>query len=173
MEALLRSCPVLASDVSQKAVSGCTKNLEWLRKEEKILKKDVSSEVWKHDATKDFALKKLPDVVVTETTLGSPLMKRPSQKDANSERSENERLQEEFLRNAAAALPGVPLVCVWPVWRTKNTPVFLEKIWKVIEELPYEAVLPIETENKERKTVYYRRPDQFVGREVVLLDWKE
>jgi tRNA G10 N-methylase Trm11 len=181
MEALLRGCPVVASDVSLKAVNGTTKNIEWLRKEERILKKDVSSTVWKQDATKPFetsqgkpfVLKTLPDVVVTETTLGTPFEKRPSQKEIASEKKKNEAVQEAFLRNAAATLPGVPLVCTWPVWRTKTQSVFLEKIWKVLEELPYDVVRTIELEAHDRPTLFYRRSDQSVGREIVLLKPRE
>ncbi|MCK5018568.1 MAG: RsmD family RNA methyltransferase [Candidatus Peribacteraceae bacterium] len=169
LEAILRGCNVLASDISLKAVNGSTKNIEWLRKEMKILKKDVLSEVWKHDVKKPFALKNLPDAVVTETTLGTPFTSRPSQKDATAERKKNEEIQEAFLRNAAETMPGVPIVCTWPVWQVKNKPLYLEKIWKVIEELPYKPILPVENEFNERKTMLYRRPDQFIGREVVLL----
>ncbi|MBT3293611.1 hypothetical protein HN512_00890 [Candidatus Peregrinibacteria bacterium] len=169
MESLIRSCAVLASDKVQKAVTGTEKNLDWIRKEYKILKKDVKSTVWKQDATKPFDLKVLPDCVVTETTLGTPMERRPSQKDVMAEKRENEVIQEAFLRNAAETMPGVPIACTWPVWRTKKEPIFLEKIWKVIEELPYEVVLPIKLENHARPTLFYRRSDQFVGREIVLL----
>lgn len=173
IEAMLRGCEILASDVSQKAINGCEKNIEWLRKERKILKKDIASTVWKQDATKAFALKTKPDVIVTETTLGTPMDGRPSQKDATKEKKDNEAIQAGFLRNAAENLPGVDIVCTWPVWRTKTQPIFLEKIWDVIEELPYEAVLPIQREDHDRPTLFYRRSDQYVGREIVLLRYKK
>ena len=173
MEALLRKWPVQASDKSVKGVNGCTKNLDWIRKEEKIAKKDVPSTIWKQDALKPFELKNLPDVIVTETSLGTPLNSRPTQKDAMKEKTANEALQEGFLRNAATTLPNIPIVCIWPVWRTKTMPIFLEKIWKVIEELPYEVVQPIELEKHDRPTLFYRRADQFVGREIVLLKPKK
>lgn len=76
LECMLRNWHVIASDVSQKAVNGTQKNLEWIRKEKKILKKDVTEEVFKHDATKAFKLKTMPDMVVTETTLGPNLSKK-------------------------------------------------------------------------------------------------
>jgi hypothetical protein len=169
METLLRNWTVLASDKAAKAITGTGANLDWIRKEEKIMKKDVPSTVWKQDSTKPFELKNLPDVVVTETSLGTPMKNKPTQKDATTERAANEALQAGFLRNAAETLPGVPLVCIWPVWRTKTKSVFLEKIWKVLEELPYEVVLPVEPEEGDKPTLYYRRPDHFVGREIVLL----
>jgi tRNA G10 N-methylase Trm11 len=170
MECLLRGCAVLASDKSEKALTGCQKNLEWIRKEYKIKKTDVPSTLWKQDATKPFALEEKPAVIVTETSLGPNLRSRPTSKDAQHLKSDNEQLQEGFLQSAAASLPGVPLVCTWPVWYYSKGPVQLERIWKVIDKLGYEAVLPPHiVPSGEHPSLLYRRPDQFVGREIVLL----
>ncbi|MDD5469344.1 MAG: hypothetical protein PHO92_00885 [Candidatus Peribacteraceae bacterium] len=170
MECVLRGWPVLASDLMQKAVNGCEKNLEWLRKEEKIAKKDVLSEVWKQDAKKPFTLKKLPDAVVTETTLGPSLLSRPPLKEVQKMRTENDRLQVEFLRNAAATLPGVPLVCTLPVWYTSKGPEQLKAVWQEAEKLGYKPVLPVSAipETTGRNSLLYRRPNQMVGREIVI-----
>jgi len=175
MECLLLGWPVQASDSSLKAVTGCTKNLEWIRKEMKIAKKDVPSNVWKQDATKPFSLKDKPQVIVSETTLGTPLASRPTLKDVSSLRSENEKIQAAFLHNVAATLPGVPVVCTWPVWYSSKTPVFLEKIWKAAHDAGFEPVLPpgITPTTEGRLSLLYRRPDQFVGREIVLLKPKK
>ncbi|MFA6259354.1 MAG: RsmD family RNA methyltransferase [Candidatus Peribacteraceae bacterium] len=169
MECLLRSWDVLASDASQKAVNGCTKNLDWLRKERKIAKKDATSDVWKQDALTPFALKKLPDIVVTETTLGPPLEKRPTLKDVQKLRTENDALQVAFLQNAAATLPGVPLVCTYPVWYSSKQPEFLRRVWDEAAKIGYSPALPVEPpETTERISLLYRRPGQFVGREIVV-----
>lgn len=171
MEALLRGWPVLASDASLKAVNGCEKNIEWVRKEYKILKKDVSAEIWKHDATKAFEIKEAPHVIVTETTLGPGLTERPTAKDAAKIRTECEATEIEFLQNVAANLPGVPVVAMFPVWFLKTGPLYLEKTWKKLEDIGFKAVLPlgIPTDNPERTSLMYRRPDQVVGREIVML----
>lgn len=171
MEALLCGWNVLASDVSAKAVTGCQKNIDWLRKEFGILKKDVTDTVWKQDATKAFAIKSKPDMVVTETSLGPALIKRLSQRDAQKVRNDNEKLQADFLRNAAASLPGVPVVCSWPFWRIKGARVQMEKIWDVAAECGYTATLPscVEPSAPGRLSLLYERRDQFVGREIVML----
>lgn len=171
MECLLRGWNVLASDLAQKAVNGCEKNLEWLRKEMKILKKDVESTTWKQDATKPFALKELPDLVVTESTLGPSLEDRPSQKSAAKMKTELERLEAAFIENCSATLPGVPLVVTWPFWKIKNETIFLERAWDAVHKAGYMATLPpgIAPSREERLSLLYRRPDQFVGREIVLL----
>lgn len=170
MESLLRGWNVLASDKAKKAVDGCTTNLEWIRKEEGILKKEVTSEVWKHDATKPFECKEPPKVIVTETTLGTPFNKRPTIKDMQKEKSDNETLQAGFLQSTAESLPGVPIVCTWPVWYGSKSQLFLEKVWKAIDDAGFEPCLPPGIEaTTERTSLLYRRPDQYVGREIVIL----
>lgn len=171
LECMLRGWHILGSDLSQKAVNGCEKNVEWIRKEMKILKKDVTATIWKQDATKAFDLKELPQVIVTETSLGPPIMKRPTQKEMLKMRTENEKMQEAFLKNAAETLPGVPIVCTWPVWYGSKIKLPLEKAWSAAKAAGYEVVLPpgIEAIDPERTSLLYRRPEQFVGREIVLL----
>lgn len=179
MECLLKHWNVLASDSAQKAVAGCAKNLEWARKQFGVPKKDVDADVFKHDARKPFPMAakpakdqyRMPHVVVSETSLGPNLKARATLKDAQALRRENEKLQEGFLRAAAASLPGVPLVVTWPVWYLRTGPVFLEKIWDIVRELGYTPMLPPDTQphSASRTALLYRRPDQFVGREIVLL----
>lgn len=171
MECILRGWTVLASDASLKAVNATERNLEWLRKEEKILKRDVPSTTWKHDATKPFELKEMPDMVVTETTLGENLEARATQKEIVTHKSIAEKTEAAFIKNAAATLPGVPLVITLPVWMSSTGPVFMEKIWETIKESGYEPVLPpgVSTDVAIHKSLLYRRPEQFVGRQIVLL----
>jgi len=171
MEALLRGWNVLASDNSVKAVNGTQKNIEWLRKELGIFKKDVSDTVWKQDATKPFSLKTKPDMIVTETSLGPALEKRSSQRDAQKLKSDSEKLEAEFLRNVSKTLPGVPVVLSLPFWRIKGARIQLEKIWDVITECGYTPTLPacIEPSAPGRLSLLYERRDQFVGREIVML----
>jgi tRNA G10 N-methylase Trm11 len=170
MECLIRGIAVMASDKSEKAMTGCMKNLEWTRKHYAVPKSEVPAMVWKQDATKPFKLPRVPNVIVTETSLGPNLRTRPTAKDAQSHRSDNEKLQADFLKNAAEHLPGVPLVCTWPVWYYSKGGMRLERIWAVVEKLGYEAVLPPGVApNSEHASLLYRRPDQLVGREVVLL----
>ena len=176
LECLLRKWPVFASDIALKAVNGCKKNIEWMRKEEKILKKDCEAEVWKQDATKPFPKLCHPehsrgaDVIVTETSLGPNLLKKPTLKDVQKMKTENEALQAAFLKNAAQTLPGVPIVCTFPVWYHSKGITQLSKIWSEAEETGYCAVLPHELSGdvSGNLSLIYRRPNQMVGREIVV-----
>lgn len=171
MEAMIIGWNVLASDNAQKAVSGCEKNIEWVRKIFKIAKKDVSSDVWKQDATKPFELKDKPDVIVTEGTLGPALTSRPNVKDAESYCKMAEELTAAFLENCAATLPGVPVVMTMPVWYAQKKMIHLTKVWKAAEDAGFRPWLPPHADPSlpERFSMIYRRNDQFVGREIILL----
>lgn len=179
VECLLRGWMVLASDSSQKAVDACKRNIDWLRRTFTIPAAKIPSAVHKHNALKppDFStirderLRRGPTLIVTETSLGPSLRARPTKQEAQKLRTENERLQIGFLRNIGVSFPGVPIVCTWPVWYLRTGPLFLEKMWKELEKLDLEAVLPPATPPTSplRPTLLYRRPDQYVGREIVLL----
>lgn len=171
LECLVRGWNVLASDKSKKAVGDTEKNLEWARKEYGIAKKDVTSMIFGHDVLKPFAAsKEKVDMIVTETTLGPPLTRRPTLKDSQKMRTENEAIQIAFLKNCAQAFPGVPVVCTFPIWYHSKGQTCLEKVWKTVEQLGYEAILPSGTPAVDSETtLVYRRPDQFVGREIVVL----
>ncbi|HRH94074.1 MAG TPA: hypothetical protein PKV72_06115, partial [Candidatus Peribacteria bacterium] len=170
IEAMLREWHVLASDKELKAVNGCTKNVEWVRKTYKVPKKKLDVTVWKHDATKPFELKEPPHMIVTEGSLGPNMKSRPMLKDIERLSKNAEELTEKFLANCAESLPGVPVVMTWPVWYSSKRPVMLTKALKVCEKLGYKPVLPPHTIGGTRSTLLYRRTDQFVGRELVLLE---
>jgi hypothetical protein len=129
--------------------------------------------VWKQDATKPFGdpIKEKPQVIVTETMLGPPLSERPTVRDATKIRNECDATEIAFLQNVAATLPGVPVIVTWPVWYLKTGPLFLEKVWKQLGDIGFKAVLPkgVKADMPGRTSLVYRRPDQIVGREVVIL----
>lgn len=172
VECLLRRNAVLASDVSLKAVNGCEKNLEWTRKTYKIAKKDIASTVWKQDATKTFDLgKTLPDVIVTEGTLGPALSDRPTIKEIEKLMRNAEGLTESFLKNCKTCLPNTPIVMTLPVWYAMKKMMPLSKVASAIDACGYRTVMPPHVDGwlPDRLSLLYRRNDQFVGREIVML----
>ena len=110
-------------------------------------------------------------MIVTESHLGPALSDRPNAKDAAKLRTENEALQIAFLKNVAATLPGVPVVVTWPVWYLKTGPLFLEKAWKALADIGFNPMLPphVDPEIPGHFSLLYRRPEQIVGREIVIL----
>jgi len=171
LEALLKGHPVLGSDIQKKAVTGSEKNIEWLRKTYKVLKKDVPSTVWKQDALKPFFMKTPPSVIVTEGSLGPPLHGRPNVKDAEKMIRNAEELTAAFLLNLKNTLPGVPVCMTLPVWYSQKKNLMLEKIWGLFDDLGFRPVLPpyADPTVDGHFSLLYRRPDQFIGREIVML----
>ncbi len=171
LEALLLGMNVFASDVSEKAVKGATTNIEWLRKAYKIFKKDAESAVWKQNACSAFSFDALPDMIVSEGTLGPALKERPTVRDAEMMRKDADELTASFLENASKTLKGVPIVLTLPVWYAQKRMIWLQHIWKNIDDYGYTAVLPpsVQPSMEDRPSLLYRRPEQFVGREIVLL----
>jgi len=171
MEAMLTGMHVLASDVSLKAVNGTEKNIEWVRKTFKILKKDINTTVWKQDATKPFDLKVKPTMIVTEGTLGPALKSRPTIKDAEKYCKAAEDLAASFLKNVSETLPGTPVVMTLPVWYAQKRMIHIEKLWARLPALKFRPVLPPHANPavEGHFSLLYRRSDQFVGREIVLL----
>ena len=167
MEALTLGHNVLASDSSTKAIKDTTANTSWWL-QELALKKAPEITIFKHDATKQFK-SETPDVIVTETTLGPNLHKRASIGEAKRYLKEAETLEKAFITNVAAAYPKTPIVCMFPVWYTSKDPLQLTKIWQTIEQLGYDAILPGESAVDDTQSIIYRRPSQFVGREIVVL----
>lgn len=171
LEALLRGWTVHASDASLKAVNGAQRNIDWARKEYGIPKKDVKSSIWKQDATKPFAIKEPVHFIATETTLGPPLVVRPTIKDAQKMRTAVEDVEMAFLKNVRATLPGVPVALTLPVWMVSSGPLVLERLWKELPDLGFEPKLPpgLNGDFPGRTSLLYRRGDAVVGREFVFL----
>lgn len=168
MEAVLLNWHVAGSDVSPKAVTDTERNLDWWLKELE-LKAPPTIQIFKHDASKPFTTTVKPDVLVTETSLGPNLHIRSTLRDAQKFCKEAEVLEASFLQHAASAFPKAPVVCTFPVWYTLKGTVQLTKIWEEIKKLPYTVAFPSKTAEAEQLTYTYRRPSQFVGRQIVVL----
>ncbi len=71
MEAMLRGCRIIGSDIDKEAVEGTSKNMRWLQN---MYKTETNYEIFELDATqldqRHFAVK--PDLIVTEPFLGKP-----------------------------------------------------------------------------------------------------
>lgn len=169
LEALLRRAHVLASDKTEKAVKGCTKNLKWMRNKEKT-PKAITHHIWKQNALKECDLPKSPTLIVTETSLGPALKKSPTKKEIAALIREAEDLECGFFENMAHCRPDVPIVCTFPVYIGRDgTQHFLPKALEKIAKLGYRISC---ASNKlirttDRHSLLYLRPDQHVGREIL------
>jgi tRNA G10 N-methylase Trm11 len=170
IETMLRGWNIIGSDIAKKAVTGSTKNVDWARKEFSI-PKSVTSEFFVHDATKAFPSTSSVDVIVTETSLGPALKKKPTPREAKQYAKDAGVLASHFIKNAAKTMRGVPIVATLPVWYGLSEPLFLDAFFEHAMKAGYKPTLPagVTASTDKRPSLVYRRPDQFVGREIVML----
>ncbi|MBT3834710.1 hypothetical protein HOF56_00515 [Candidatus Peribacteria bacterium] len=169
LETLIKKSNILASDKSIKAVNGCTENIKWLRKKDKT-PKAITSEIWKQDALKSCELPKIPDCIVTETTLGPPLKKTPTKREVATLIREAEKIEVGFFENMKEMLPDTPIICCFPVYITRDGEKnFLPKAIQKIQKLGYRITCVSNKYIKatSRHSLLYLRNDQHVGREIL------
>lgn len=185
-EALLMGYNVIGSDINKQTLESSRKNLEWLaleldKKSECQLDLEERLKLFQCDVS-DLA-KFIPqnsiDAIVTEGTLG-PRYERRSPADAEIECNFKD-LENLYLSAFNAfkniLIDGGKVVITFPVYQTRQKKYasvpFIDKITK----MGYAIISPIEKDAFKndsiislsgRKTIIYDRPDQIVGREIVI-----
>lgn len=175
MEALLIGYCVIGSDNNAKMVKGAQKNIAWLR-ENFCIPESAKSFILTKDACElkggDLSISTLNPqpstlLIVTEPSLGPPLSQFPAQPFLDKLISQLSNLYTDFFANAAKWLEkGTPIVFIFPYWKKHGSPPvrLSDHVIAKIESLGY-----IRTEFAPLKTtsLFYERPGQVVGREIV------
>ncbi len=168
-EALLMGFGALGSDIDQRMVEYSHKNLSWLMQE----KADVSESEEAHfrlkvaDATS--AHWDDPSTIAAETYLGRPLSSTPSSGELQKIMSDCNTIHRKFLENVARQTKAGFRMCIAvPTWHTDNGYQHL-KILASLEDLGYNR---IKFEHSQNLDLIYRRPNQIVARELVILERK-
>lgn len=185
-EALLMGYKVIASDIDKRILDSSRKNLEWFagelnKKSECQLDLEGRLKLIQCDvrALAKFIPQNSVDAIVTEGTLG-PRYERRSPTDAETERNFQE-LENLYLSAFNVfkniLINGGKVVITFPVYQTRQKKYvyapFVDKILKV----GYTIISPIEKGALKsdlaaglsvRKTIVYDRPDQIVGREIII-----
>lgn len=165
-EAMLLGLDVIGTDIDQRMVQYSTQNLRWLggnyRYNGKLVyvkSADARNYIW--DAS--------VDMVVSETYLGPPLRHSPGMNKLENIRGEVDQLLSRFLKNIQRQLkPGTPLCIAIPVWFTGRQ-AFHTKTVDHLESLGYTR---LSFSHADSKDLIYRRFDQVVGRELLVLKKK-
>lgn len=159
-EALLRGDTVYGSDLNPKMISYTQTNLAWLQDTHHttgtigaLREADATSFEWKE-------AKKL-DMVVCETYLGQPFSAPPSPAKLKEVTGNCNHIISLFLENLHRQVrPGTMLCIAVPTWQaTDGTRTHLPLVRK-LSDLGYEL---------QREPLVYARPDQVVGRELLVL----
>lgn len=162
-EALLMGFEVFASDLEPRMVDFTKQNLDWLKQKTKITGKVHA--VNTADATND----KFPEgfnAVATETYLGQPLTTLPDRGNLDKIISNSDKIVTAFLKNLANQIKPEARICVAvPVWHTPDGLKHLPLI-DSLERIGYNH---ISFEHVKLAELVYIRPNQLVGRELLVL----
>lgn len=161
-EASLMGYDLYGTDLEERMTRYTRENLDWLF-ERYPVKPTVTLET--ADAT-DHIWRKPVDIVAAEGYLGHPFSTEPSKEALMETVGTCNVIMRKFLKNTAAQLePGTRLCIAAPCWLVRNQTYHLPCL-DDLENLGYNR---IDFVHANRADLIYRRKDQVVGRELVVL----
>jgi SAM-dependent methyltransferase len=165
-EAALAGYDVLGSDISPRMIDFTRENLAWLRRKFKI---DFGENLAVGDAA-DFQWNNF-NLIDSETYLGQPFATQPTQTQIEQNLKTCNQIIAGFLKNLRPQIsPGVGICLAVPAWRTHGRTYHLP-LTKNLTNLGYRRFDPLtfEPAKPDAKNLLYRRENQIVGRELLLL----
>lgn len=165
-ESLLMGTSAIGTDLDERMVEYSQKNMAWLQEKADYPGQLIS--VSRGNAT-SHRWDPLPNVLAAETFLGRPLSSSPSTEILKKIIQDCDRIHTKFLKNVAKQTsPGFRMCIAIPAWKTRNSFAYLP-VLDSLEKLGYNRIKFVHA--KERDLIYHR-PDQFVARELVVLERK-
>ncbi|HBF67055.1 MAG TPA: hypothetical protein DDW36_01360 [Candidatus Magasanikbacteria bacterium] len=172
--ALMGYTHIAGSDISEKAVNDTLKNIAWV-----VKKRTEDIVVKKFDARRIAELfqKNSVSAVVTEPLLGPPLKGRENEKRIRDVGYELKKLYLDSLRALRAILKKngrvvliVPALRFDGGWISPLTQHDFEKNeWFLEEPLPVEYLSLLQKEKIPLPALWWHRPDQRLGRQIIIL----
>ena len=165
-EAVLLGLDVIGTDIEQRMAQYSAQNLHWLRGNYRF---DGKLIYVKSADARNYIWDESVDVVVSETYLGPPLRHSPGINKLENIRNEVDQLLSKFLKNIHSQLKSGTRLCIAiPVWSTGRQ-AFHTKTVDHLESLGYTR---LSFSHADSKDLIYRRFDQVVGRELLVLKKK-
>ncbi len=164
-EALLAGYDVVGTDLSQKMVDYTTENLSWLQSTFTAPSRPIGRVIDIHQA--DATTHHWPDskhltAVVCETYLGQPFSAPPAPQKLAEVVGNCNHIITSFLTNIRPQLaPNTPLCIAVPAWYDASGQATHLPLIKNLQQLGYHQL--------NRTPLIYRRPDQVVARELLIL----
>jgi tRNA (guanine10-N2)-dimethyltransferase len=158
-EAALMGYNVYGTDIEQKMIDFTIANLKWLSASHKV---NFFEKLEVGDATK-MNWQPVMDFVVAETSLGKPYFVEPTIEALRQNVKKCNKLVEKFLENLYSQIKKDTRLCLAvPAWNVggKN---YRLSIIRRLKDLGYEQ------QKVSAKPLLYRRKDQIVGRELLVL----
>ena len=164
-EALLAGYDVVGTDLSQKMVDYTTENLSWLQSTFTAPSRPISRVIDIHQAdatTHHWPNSENLTAVVCETYLGQPFSAPPAPQKLAEVAGNCNHIITNFLTNIRPQLaPNTPLCIAVPAWYDASGRAAHLPLIKNLQRLGYYQL--------NRTPLIYRRPDQIVARELLVL----
>lgn len=150
---------VIGSDISEKAIHATQKNLAWLKK--KVDEKSAQPELFCANISDLHKKIKQPvDVIVTETFLGKPRTHLLRDSEIDSVTKPLIELYKKTLDSFSKLLKhDGKIVIAFPLFKLQNGSFYALPLKQFFEKSGFSI----------KQTFSYHRPDQFVGREIIVL----
>ncbi len=162
-EAGLMGFNVYGTDIDERMIDYSKQNIEWLTSNTSQAPFDWTIETG--DAMQNKWNTQF-DFVATETFLGTPLSSVPDESKLQKIMSDCDFIHRKFLNNLAnQTKPGLRICIAVPAWKTKYGFKHLN-VLDSLEKLGYTRQSFVHADDSE---LVYHRPDQIVGRELVVL----
>jgi tRNA G10 N-methylase Trm11 len=161
-EASLMGFDVYGTDVEPRMIDYSTKNMFWLRD---TFHANTNVRIEVGDAT-TFTWKQPVSTVACEGYLGLPFAHMPSDAQLQESIQTSNSIAKGFLRNLHSQLPENTRICIaLPAWHIKDKVKHLPLLDQ-LTQLGWERVV---FSHANHSQLIYRREDQIVGRELVVL----
>jgi tRNA G10 N-methylase Trm11 len=162
-EALLLGYDAYGTDLAEKMVRYSQDNLQWIKEKSHLEGKwilaegDAMNTQWQQPIS----------AVVAETYLGQPFSAPPSAAKLTEVRGNCNHIISQFLKNLLPQLaPGTPVVIGVPAWNDGTDHFTHLPLTTEVEKLGYEQC---ELQTARFEQLLYFRPEQVVGREILIL----
>lgn len=158
MIAKLLNYNVVGSDIKADKVVATKENLQWMNKK---FARDITEDIFHHDATKEISNEKKFNYIVTEGWLGNIYKDKPKQRDIKENLDNLVSLYTKFLKSIAKH-KKCPIGIFIPIINTKEGPVYVSNLIKsTLQQIEYKKV--------NREKLVYGRSYQIVQREILIL----
>ncbi|MCA9344740.1 hypothetical protein KC946_02795 [Candidatus Saccharibacteria bacterium] len=161
-ESLLIGYSAYGTDIEPRMIDYSKANLEWVSDK---IKGGTNYQLEVKDAMQDKWDKPF-DIVACETYLGRPLATEPDSDTLNKIIQDCNFIHKKFLTNILGQIESDTLMSIAvPVWKIKGQNIHLP-ILDHLEEIGYTELSFVHTKGSK---LIYRREDQIVGREIIIL----
>lgn len=162
-EALLLGYDAYGTDLAEKMVRYSQDNLQWIKEKAHV---NGSWTLAEGDAMTTQWDKPI-HAVVAETYLGQPFSAPPSAAKLQEVRGNCNYIISQFLKNLLPQIdPGTPVIIGVPAWNNGSDQFTHLPLVESVEKLGYEKIV---LENARDEQLLYFRPEQIVGREILIL----